>query len=197
LEESLPVLNLSDDRLLKGPGPLARMKPVDDLPRGTPERFLTIIEIPQNSRNKYEIDKETGLLKLDRVLHATVHYPADYGFVPQTHWDDGDPLDVLVLTRFPVPPLTIVECRAIGVVDMVDGGDSDAKIIAVPVDDVFYKHHDDIADIDQHEVTEIVHFFETYKLLERKKVEITGVRGKAAALETVRRAFALYDERKR
>lgn len=171
------------------------MIPLHSIRRGTPEEFAVIIEIPANSRNKYEIDKKTGLLRLDRVLHGSVHYPADYGFIPQTHWDDGDPLDVLVLTRFPVPSLTIVYCKPIGVVDMIDGGVSDAKIIAVPVGDVFYRKHEDISDLDEHEMTEIVHFFETYKLLENKKVEIKGVRGRDAALECIRKSFELYDEK--
>jgi inorganic pyrophosphatase len=171
--------------------------PVDFVSRGTPEEFTAIIEIPANSRNKYEIDKETGLLRLDRVLQATVHYPADYGFVPQTYWEDGDPLDVLVLTRVSVPPLTLITCKPLGVVDMIDTGQSDAKILAVPVDDIFFKEYHDLDDIDAHEVREIIHFFETYKLLEQKTVEVKGVRGREAALECLRQAFTLYDERKK
>ena len=171
------------------------MNPVHGIQRGTPEEFTVVVEIPTNSRNKYEIDKKTGMLRLDRVLHSTVHYPADYGFIPQTHWDDGDPIDVLVLTRFPVPSLTLVPCKALGVVDMIDGGVSDAKIIAVPVNDIYYIKHKDIADLDDHVLTEIVHFFETYKLLEKKKVKVAGVRGHVAAMECIKKAFAMYDKK--
>jgi inorganic pyrophosphatase len=161
--------------------------------RGTAEKITVIIEIPAHSRNKYEIDKDSGLLKLDRVLHASVHYPADYGFVPQSLWEDGDPLDVVVLTRFPVPPMTIVDARPIGIIDMIDNGEGDSKVIAVPADDPLFKEITDIKQLEPHRLSEIVHFFETYKLLEKKKVEITGTRGAAEAREAVEKGFALYD----
>ena len=145
------------------------MNPVTDIPRGTVDKITVIVEIPANSRNKYEIDKDSGMLKLDRVLHASVHYPADYGFVPQSLWDDGDPLDVVLLTRFSVPAMTIVEARPIGIIDMIDNGEGDSKILAVPADDPLFKDITDVSQIEKSRVSEIVHFFETYKLLEKKK----------------------------
>jgi inorganic pyrophosphatase len=164
------------------------------IPRGTPQQFNAIIEIPAHSRNKYEIDKETGLLKLDRVLHASVTYPGDYGFVPQTLWEDGDPLDVIVLTRFPLPPMTLVTVRPIGIIDMIDNGEGDSKIIAVPIGDPLFKEYADIHDMDVHRLQEIIHFFETYKILEKKTVTVTSARGKDAAIAAIEKSFTLYDD---
>jgi inorganic pyrophosphatase len=140
----------------------------------SPEEVNLIVEIPTGSQNKYEIDKETGLLKLDRVLYSPFHYPGDYGFIPRTLGQDGDPLDGIVLTSFPTYPLTLMTVRPLGVLRMVDGGDNDEKILCVPVDDVRHEGVSDLSGIPQAIQNEIAHFFETYKQLEGKKVEING-----------------------
>lgn len=139
-----------------------------------PEEVNLIIEIPTGSQNKYEIDKETGLIKLDRVLFSPFHYPGDYGFIPRTLGQDGDPLDGLVLMKFPTYPLTLMSVRPVGVLRMVDNGDNDEKILCVPVDDVRHDGATKLSDIPQAVQNEIAHFFETYKQLEGKKVEING-----------------------
>lgn len=156
------------------------------------DNINVIIEIQKGSKNKYELDKATGLIKLDRVMITSQDYPFDYGFVPQTHWHDGDPLDVVLVTTYPLLPGILVEARVLGVVDMIDGGDSDAKIIAVPAEDPRFDEMQDISDLPAHTVKEFTHFFETYKLLQKKKVEIKGVDGRAKALEVVAEAIELY-----
>ena len=139
--------------------------------------FPVVIEIPKGSKNKYELDKETGLLRLDRVLYSAVYYPADYGFIPRTYCDDGDPLDVLVLGQEPVYPLTIVEARAIGVMRMRDEKGIDDKIVAVSVKDPSYSDYTDKAQLPNHLLRQVRRFFEDYKVLEQKQVMIEDMLG--------------------
>ncbi len=163
--------------------------------RITPEVFTAVIEISKGGKNKYELDKETGLLRLDRVLYTSTHYPANYGFIPRTYADDDDPLDVLVLCQEAILPMTLVECRAIGVMRMVDNASRDEKIIAVPVHDPSMEEYKDIDELPMHTVDEMQHFFEVYKMLERK---VTVVRSFGSAVEAERliaRCIKLYDEK--
>jgi inorganic pyrophosphatase len=155
--------------------------------------FITVIEIPKGSKNKYEMDKQTGMLILDRVLYSAVHYPANYGFIPRTYCDDGDPLDVLALGQEPVHPLCLVRCRAIGVITMADEKGQDDKIIAVQSDDPEYNHFRDISELPAHKLKELQRFFLDYKVLEHKEVRIETLRGRIDALNTVKDAIALYN----
>lgn len=160
-----------------------------------PQEINVIIEIPKGSQNKYEMDKETGLLSLDRVLYSPFFYPADYGFVPQTLWDDGDPLDVLVVTTNPLPPLCLVSVRPVGIMDMNDSGEGDAKVLAVPVDDPRFSHVQDLKDLNPHFLKEIEHFFAHYKDLQGKKVQVLGFKGKIDAIEAVKKSQQLYQQK--
>lgn len=137
-----------------------------------PDKVTAVIEIPRNSRAKYELDKETGLLKLDRVLYSSVYYPANYGFVPQTYCDDNDPLDILVLSQIDMQPLCIVEAKIIGVMRMLDQGEADDKLIAVCANDMSVAHINDINELPPYFIEELRHFFEEYKRLENKVVKI-------------------------
>ena len=169
-----------------------------DISRGSAEELNVIIEIPKNSNNKYEVDKETGLIKLDRANYSSAAYPFDYGYVPQTLWHDGDPLDVIVLTTYPLHPGILVTVRPVAVMDMTDTGDSDAKIIAVPVDDKRWDDVHDLADLNKHMLKEFTHFWETYKELkkgEKGTVTINGIHDRAQALTDIASSFALYDEK--
>jgi inorganic pyrophosphatase len=165
--------------------------------KNVPQEFNCIIEIPKGSHNKYEVDKDTGLIKLDRANYSNAAYPFDYGFVPQTLWDDGDPLDVIVLTTSPLLPGILVEVRPVAVIDMTDSGDSDYKIIAVPVEDKRFEEIHDLADLNKHMLKEFVHFFETYKQLKGKGdvVTINGTMGKAEAIAAVEKSITLYKEK--
>ncbi|MDQ3076803.1 MAG: inorganic diphosphatase [bacterium] len=165
--------------------------------KDVPESFNTIIEIPRGSFNKYEIDKETGLIALDRANYSHVPYPFDYGFVPQTLWDDGDPLDVILLTTFPLAPGILVKVRPVAVMDMTDCGDSDYKIIAVPVDDKRWDDTQNLADLNKHMLKEFTHFFETYKILKGNGdvVKINNIMDKNAAMEAVKKSIELYKEK--
>lgn len=143
-----------------------------DSRRITKEKFFACIEISSGSRNKYELDKETGLLKLDRILYTSTHYPANYGFIPKTYAQDKDPLDVLVLCTESIVPLTLVECKPIGVMHMIDNGQPDDKIIAVCVHDPFYKDLESVNQLPSHVSEEIKHFFMVYKTLEGKETTV-------------------------
>ena len=154
--------------------------------------FPVVIEIPKGSKNKYELDKETGLLRLDRVLYSAVHYPADYGFIPRTYCDDGDPLDALVLGQEPVHPLTIVDARAIGVMRMRDDKGIDDKILAVSVRDPAFADYTDQSQLPAHLVREVKRFFQDYKVLEHKQVIVEDLLGPAEAIGIINDALELY-----
>ncbi len=170
-----------------------------DIPAGEniPSEINVIVEISKGSNNKYEIDKTTGLIKLDRANYSAAAFPYDYGFVPKTLWDDGDALDVILLTTYPIPTGILVSARPVGVIDMVDNGESDYKIIAVPVEDKRWDDVQDVSDLNKHSLREYQHFLETYKALKGKPspVEIKGIYGKAEALAAVEKSIALYDEK--
>ncbi len=158
------------------------------------EGFNVVIEIPKGSKLKYELDKPSGMLRVDRVLYSAVHYPANYGFLPRSYCDDADPLDVLVLGNEPVVPLSLMRARAIGVMRMEDDGKGDDKIIAVHVHDPAFEQYRDLTEIPQHTRREIQRFFEDYKILETKQVVVEGMLGAKAANEVVRTALRLYQE---
>jgi inorganic pyrophosphatase len=165
-----------------------------DIPPGShpPELVTAVIEIPRGSRNKYEIDKETGMMKLDRVLYSAVHYPGDYGFIPRTLFEDGDPIDVLVRINEPTCPGCMVEVRPIGVLKMLDKGEPDDKVLAVPVNDPFHSEYFDIADIPQHFLKEVEHFFHIYKDLEGKRVQILGWEKSDVAMQVISQSIERY-----
>jgi inorganic pyrophosphatase len=154
--------------------------------------FPVVVEIPKGSTNKYELDKESGLLRLDRVLYSAVYYPADYGFIPRTFCDDGDPLDALVLGQEPVHPLTVVEARAIGVMRMRDEKGIDDKIVAVSVRDPAYADYTDKAQLPGHVLRQVRRFFEDYKTLEQKQVVVEDMLGPAEAVGIIADALELY-----
>jgi len=160
-----------------------------------PEIITVVVEIPKGSKNKYELDKATGLIKLDRVMKTSQDYPFDYGFVPRTHWHDGDPLDVVLLTTYPLITGTLLDARPVAVLDMVDGGESDAKIIAVPLEDPRFDHVKDLKDINKHNIKEINHFFTTYKALQDKTVKIEKIRGAKEAKSIIKKAIDLYKKK--
>ncbi len=170
-----------------------------DIPLGenVPEEFNVIVEIPRGSHNKYEIDKETGLIKLDRVNYSAASYPCDYGFAPRTLWDDGDALDVIVLTTNPIPPGIVVTVRPVGLMQMTDDGEPDDKIIAVPVEDIRFDEVKDIGDVNKHSQKELHHFFEQNKKLKKKPVEtvVHGFKGRSEALVAVKRSIELYQKK--
>ncbi|MFZ2556038.1 MAG: inorganic diphosphatase [Minisyncoccia bacterium] len=167
-----------------------------DIPLGedAPNEINVIIEVPKGSPNKYEIDKETGLIKLDRANYSAATFPSEYGFAPQTLWEDGDALDVVVLATFPIPTGILVKVRPVAIMEMIDTGESDYKVIAVPVDDKRWEDVHDLADINKHTLKEVQHFFETYKALKGKPalVEVKGFKGKREALEAVTKSVELY-----
>lgn len=172
------------------------MNLLHDIEPGTKEEMTVIVEINKGSHNKYEIDKKTGLIALDRAMHTAQSFPYDYGFVPQTLWDDGDALDVVLLTTYPLFPGIVVHARPVGIMHMIDGGDSDDKVIAVPTDDPRWDGVQDLADINPHTLKEMEHFYSTYKKIQNKVVEVNGFEGKAAAEAAFERARALYSEKK-
>ncbi|MFN8579585.1 MAG: inorganic diphosphatase [Gemmatimonadaceae bacterium] len=171
--------------------------PWHDLPAGEhpPDEVTAIIEIPRGSRNKYELDKKSGLLKLDRVLYSAVHYPSDYGFIPRTLHEDGDPLDILVRINEPTFPGCQVSARPIGVLKMLDRGEPDDKILAVPSRDPFHEEYFDIADIPEHLLKEIEHFFLIYKDLEGKRMQIKGWEKSDVAMRVIQESMTRYDEK--
>ena len=162
--------------------------------RITPEEFIGVVEIPKGSKNKYELDKETGFLMLDRILHTSTHYPANYGFIPRTYGDDGDPLDVLLLCEQTLEPLTLVKAYPIGVISMIDNGRNDEKIIAIPCNDPTYNHYTDIDQLPNHIFDEMRHFFTVYKNLENKETAVNEVSGKETAVQIVKEAIDRYIE---
>ncbi|WRS26430.1 inorganic diphosphatase [Oscillospiraceae bacterium MB08-C2-2] len=158
-----------------------------------PEDFLAVIEIQKGSKKKYELDKETGLIILDRILYTSTHYPANYGFIPRTFADDGDPLDVLVLCSEPVEPLVLVRCYPIGVISMVDNGEKDEKIIAIPFEDPTYNSYRSIEALPSHIFSEMQHFFQVYKALEGRDTAVSEAKGQKEALAVIRKSMAEYD----
>jgi inorganic pyrophosphatase len=159
--------------------------------------FPVIVEIPKGSTNKYELDKETGLLRLDRVLYSAVYYPADYGFIPRTYCDDGDPLDALVLGQEPLYPLTIVQARAVGVMRMRDDKGVDDKIVAVSVRDPSFEGYTDKSQLPAHVLRQVQRFFQDYKVLEHKEVVIEDMLGPEDALRIIRESLELYRQLRR
>jgi inorganic pyrophosphatase len=170
-----------------------------DIPRGDkiPDLVNVIIEIPAGSNNKYEIDKKNGLISLDRANYTSSPYPFDYGFVPQTLWEDNDALDVVVLTTYPLLLGVLVEVRPVAVIEMIDDGESDYKVIGVPKNDRRWDNVKDLKDLNEHKVKEISHFFKTYKQLKKdgveSSVEIKGIKGRDEALKAVKHGIELYD----
>ena len=164
-----------------------------DIDPGSAEEMNVIVEINKGSKNKYEIDKKTGLIALDRTLHTAQDFPFDYGFVPQTLWDDGDPLDVIILTTYPLLPGILVQVRPVAIMDMIDSGDSDAKVIAVPIGDPRWNEVKDLGDINKHTLKEIEHFYATYKQVQKKVVEVKGFSDKAAAIAAFAKSREAYN----
>ncbi len=166
-----------------------------DIEPGTEDELNVIVEIPKGSKNKYEIDKDTGLIALDRVTYTAQDYPFDYGFVPKTLWHDNDALDVVLLTTYPLFPGILVKARPVALMHMIDSGEADEKIIAVPVEDPRFDSIKDLADINKHTVKEIEHFFLTYKKLQNKEVSIGGFEGKDAAKSAFVESQKIYKEK--
>jgi len=173
------------------------MNPWHDVQIGdeAPQIVRGIIEIPMNSKAKYELDKASGMLIMDRVLYSSINYPANYGFIPRTYCDDGDPLDILVISQVPIVPMCIVEARVLGVMRMLDGGEMDDKIIAVARNDMSVDHLNEIEELPPHTLRELGNFFEDYKKLENKSVDVEGFQGKETALEVIRQAILDYQEK--
>jgi inorganic pyrophosphatase len=161
-----------------------------------PEIVNTIIEIPKGSKGKYELDKDSGLLKLDRVLYSSVHYPANYGFIPRTYCDDQDPLDILVICSIDVDPLCIIESKVIGVMRMVDDDEEDDKIIAVAGKDMAVNYINDISELPPHTIVELRRFFEDYKKLEHKHVVVEEFLNREEAFRIINQAVELYEKMK-
>jgi inorganic pyrophosphatase len=168
------------------------MNLLKDISPGTAEEMNVIVEINKGSKNKYEIDKSTGMIALDRVYHSTQDCPFDYGFVPQTLWEDGDPLDVVLLTSSPIFPGILVRARIVAMMDMADDGESDIKIIAVPVKDPRWEGVQDLSDINKHTIKEMEHYFTTYKQLQKKEVHVKGFFDKVKATEAFSKAIEAY-----
>lgn len=159
------------------------------------DHFVAVIEIPKNGKIKYELDKETGLLKMDRVLHTSTNYPANYGFIPRTYAGDNDPLDVLVLCSQPVYPMTLMQCYPIGCIEMIDNGQPDEKIIAIPYGDPNYNCYQKMSDLPQHIFDEMTHFFTVYKTLENKQTAVIRTVEKDEAEQIIQNAIDRYREK--
>jgi len=157
--------------------------------------FICVIEIPKGSKKKYELDKETGYLMLDRILHTSTHYPANYGFIPRTYGDDNDPLDVLLLCSEKIEPMTLVRSYPIGVISMVDNGRSDEKIIAIPFSDPNYNMYKDISELPKHIFDEMSHFFTVYKNLENKETAVNEVSDRETSIKIINKAIDDYVEK--
>lgn len=173
--------------------------PWHEIPMGdeAPETFTVVIEVPQGSKVKYELEKETGALKVDRVLYSSVVYPWNYGFIPQTLAEDEDPLDAIILMQEPVAPLSLLEVKPIGMLNMVDEGEPDENIICVLVDDPQYNSYTNVKELPEHIFKEMEQFFDTYKALEGKETSVHGVVGPEEAKETVKKSINRYNEQKR
>ncbi len=163
--------------------------------RISPNDFVACIEIPKGGKNKYEMDKETGMLFLDRVLYTSTHYPANYGFIPRTYAEDNDPLDVLVLCQETIVPMTLVRCYPIGVIKMIDNEQEDEKIIAIPVNDPSYNVYKDISQLPEHTFAEISHFFKVYKSLEDKETVVSEVMDHEVAKQIVEKSIKAYRDK--
>ena len=168
-----------------------------DLGDNPPEILNAVIEIPKGSKAKYELDKKSGLIKMDRILFSSVHYPANYGFIPQTLCEDHDPLDILVLGQEPATPLCIMRAKPIGVMKMVDQGEADDKIIAVHIDDPEYSHYESMDELPPHRMKEVKRFFEEYKSLENKEVKVENFFPRAEALKIIKDAIEMYKSSRR
>lgn len=170
------------------------MNPWHDVEIGekAPQEICAIIEIPKGSKNKYELDKKTGMIKVDRVLYSSMHYPVNYGFIPQTYCEDKDPLDILVLGQEPVHPLSLMQARPIGSIKMLDQGEEDDKIISVHINDPAFKDYKSINELPTHILKELKRFFLDYKTLENKEVHIEELQGPETALKVVEKSIALY-----
>lgn len=160
-----------------------------------PEDFIAVIEISKGSKKKYEMDKETGAIILDRILYTSTHYPANYGFIPRTYGDDLDPLDVLVLCSEPIDPLTLVRCYPIGVMNMIDNGMGDEKVIAIPYNDPTYNIYKNIDELPQHIFNEMRHFFSVYKELEHKETAVNEFGGPGDAVKIIEHCIINYKEK--
>lgn len=160
--------------------------------RITAEDFMAVIEITKGSKKKYELDKETGVLMLDRILYTSTHYPANYGFIPRTYGDDGDPLDVVVICSEKIDPMTLVRCYPIGVITMKDSGKLDEKIISIPFNDPNYNTYKDIGELPKHVFDEMTHFFTVYKNLEDKETVVDEIQNKAKAIEIIEKSIVNY-----
>ena len=158
------------------------------------DRFWALIEIPKGCKNKYELDKETGILRLDRVLYTSTHYPANYGFIPRTYGDDGDPLDVLLICAEKLEPMSLVRAYPIGVITMIDNGRFDEKIIAIPFNDPNYNHYKSIDELPKHVFDEMTHFFKVYKNLENKETCVDDVNGREEAIKIISNGIDHYIE---
>ncbi|MEE1144650.1 MAG: inorganic diphosphatase [Acutalibacteraceae bacterium] len=163
--------------------------------RISPTDFIAVIEIEKGSKNKYELDKETGAIILDRILHTSTHYPANYGFIPKTYADDGDPLDVLVLCSERINSMSLVRCYPIGVIRMIDSGHMDEKIIAIPYNDPNNNMYKDISELPHHIFSEMRHFFSVYKTLENKETVVHEAEGAKVAQEVIRSCIQLYKDK--
>lgn len=163
--------------------------------RITPEDFICVIEIPKGSKKKYELDKETGLIILDRILYTSTHYPANYGFIPRTYGDDNDPMDVLLICSQSLEPMSLVRAYPIGVITMIDSDRRDEKIIAIPFSDPTYNHFRDISQLPVHIFDEMRHFFSVYKNLENKETAVNEVMGRDAAIQIIRESINNYIEK--
>lgn len=163
--------------------------------RISPTSFEAVVEITKGSKKKYELDKDTGLLKLDRILYTSTIYPANYGFIPRTYAEDFDPLDVLILCSEAIEPLTLVKCYPVGVISMVDCGRPDEKIIAIPFSDPMYNNYKDITELPSHIFAEMTHFFSVYKSLENKTTAVNEVNGPKRAVEIIQNSLDAYIEK--
>lgn len=157
--------------------------------------FVAVVEIQKGSKCKYELDKETGILILDRILYTSTHYPANYGFIPRTYADDLDPLDVIVLCSEGIHPLTAVRCYPIGVISMIDNGRCDEKIISIPFSDPSYNTYEDISQLPAHIFEEMIHFFTVYKELEGKQTAVNEIQGRSVAEDIIEKAMSQYIEK--